>query len=170
MSNLLLQTDLTYQPGANPMAEMGPAFWIPYILVIILMIVSGWKIYEKAGQPGWAAIIPIYNLIVLLKIIKRPSKWIWYYVATFAAYFIGIMLAASGTVIGGILAAIGGIAMLVLYIMDYHRLSLSFGKGAGWTVGLILLGFIFYPIMAFSKNIQYIWGDTQVDDHLVTDE
>lgn len=168
--NLLLQTDMTYQPGANPMMDMGPAFWIPYTLVIIISIVAWWKLFEKAGQPGWAAIIPIYNLITFLRVIKRPMSRLLYYVGAIVVYMIGATMMISNPMVGGILFAIGIIALLVFAIQDYHRLSLSFGKDTGWTVGLVLLSIIFIPIMAFSKNIQYQWGEKQVDDHLVDDE
>jgi hypothetical protein len=168
--NLLFQTDLTYPATSNPYAEMGAAFWVPYTIVLIVLLVAMWKLYQKAGQPGWASIVPIYNLIVFLRIIKRPTKWIGYYIVAFVVYMIGAAMLISSPGLGGILTAIGGIALLVIMIMDYHRLSLSFGKGAGWTVGLILLSFIFIPIMAFSKGIQYVWGDKEIDDHLVTEE
>ena len=46
------------------------------LALIVLMLVSIWKIYEKAGKPGWAAIVPIYNLIVLLEIVRKPLWWI----------------------------------------------------------------------------------------------
>ena len=87
MNNVILQTDLTYQPTVNPMAQMGTGFWVAYFIFIVLMVISMWKVYEKAGQPGWAAIIPVYNLIVLLKIIKRPSKWIWYYAGRYSSLY-----------------------------------------------------------------------------------
>lgn len=80
-----------------------------------------WVIFTKAGKPGWAAIIPIYNIIVLLEIVGKPLWWI---------------------ILVIILPFIFGIWMLNL-------LSKSFGKGVGFTIGLIFLGFIFFPILAF---------------------
>ena len=54
-----------------------------YVAILVLMIASGWKIYEKAGQPGWAAIVPIYNIIVLCKISDSAAlyKWLKYYIS-----------------------------------------------------------------------------------------
>ena len=46
-----------------------------YLAVLVLMVASMWKIFDKAGQPGWAALIPIYNVIVLLQIVGRPVWW-----------------------------------------------------------------------------------------------
>lgn len=48
------------------------AFWVVYFIVIIFLLAVMWKIFAKAGQPGWAAIIPIYNMIVLLQIVNKP--------------------------------------------------------------------------------------------------
>ena len=102
---------------------------IIYVAILVLMIASGWKIYEKAGQPGWAAIVPIYNIIVLCKIIGKPTWWT-------VLIFIPIV-------------------NYVILIMMIHGLSKSFGKGAGYTVGLVFLGIIFYPMLAFG-DAQYI--------------
>lgn len=96
---------------------------IVYLAVIIIMIASFWKIFSKAGRPGWAAIVPIYNIIVFLDVAGKPWWWIF-------LFCIPIL-----NVIMGIIAIVG--------------LAEKFGKGAGFAVGLILLGVIFYPILAF---------------------
>ncbi|HBL26159.1 MAG TPA: signal peptidase I [Acidobacteria bacterium] len=92
-------------------------FWIIYLAFIGLVIVSLWKVFEKAGQPGWASIVPIYNVIVLLKIAGRPIWWI-------------IIFPIAGLIVP----------------FDIAR---KFGKGGGFGLGLLLLGFIFYPLLAF---------------------
>ncbi len=102
---------------------------IVYLAILVLMIASGWKIYEKAGQPGWAAIVPIYNIVVLCKIVGRPTWWT-------VLIFIPIV-------------------NYVILIMMIHGLSKSFGKGAGYTVGLVFLGIVFYPMLAFG-DAKYI--------------
>lgn len=104
------------------MAMLG-AFAIVYLAFIVLMIVSFWKIFTKAGKPGWAAIIPIYNLIVWLEIVNKPVWWI-------------ILLLIP-------------LVNLVILIILVHRLSLSFGQGVGFTILLIVLGIIGYPLLAF---------------------
>jgi len=96
-----------------------------YVLIIVFSIIIGWKIYSKAGQPGWACIIPIYNMYILTKIIGKPGIWV-------LLFFIPLV-----NIIFGIWAT--------------NLLSKSFGKDEGFTVGLILLGFIFYPILAFGS-------------------
>ena len=99
-----------------------------YSLVLIVIVVSMWVIFTKAKKPGWAAIIPIYNLIVLLDIVKKPWWWI-------------ILLLIP-------------VVNIVILIIVYHKLSESFGQGVGFTIGLILLPFIFMPLLAFG-NYQY---------------
>ena len=107
--------------------EDGSGMGIVGILIslafIALMIASAWKVYTKAGQPGWAAIIPIYNVIVLLKIVGKPWWWILGFLIPFVNFVVMILIAVS--------------------------LAKVFGKGGGFAVGLILLSFIFYPILAF---------------------
>ncbi|EJF51885.1 hypothetical protein SapgrDRAFT_0126 [Saprospira grandis DSM 2844] len=49
---------------------------IVYLLVVFGIIAGSWKIFEKAGKPGWAAIVPIYNIIVALEIAEKPIWWI----------------------------------------------------------------------------------------------
>ena len=55
---------------------LGPVFWICYFAVIVLLIAAIWKVFSKAGQPGWAAIIPIYNIYVMCKVAGRPGWWL----------------------------------------------------------------------------------------------
>lgn len=96
-----------------------------YILVIVVEIAALWKVFVKAGHPGWAAIIPIYNTYILLKIAGRPAWWL-------ILFFIPIV-------------------NFVIAIIVFNDISKSFGKGVGFTVGLILLGFIFIPILGFGS-------------------
>ena len=107
---------------------------ILYLAVIVFLIAAQWKIYDKAGQPGWACIIPIYNWYVLLKIVGKPGWWI-------ILYFIPVV-------------------NLIFLIWTINMLSKSFGKDEGFTIGLLFLGFIFYPILGFG-SAQYIgpYGD-----------
>lgn len=105
---------------------------ILYLGIIVLMIASMWKIFVKAGQPGWAAIVPIYNIYVLLLIIKKPWWWILMFLIP--------------------------IVNLVFAIWMINLLSKAFGQGAGFTIGLILLGFIFYPMLAFG-NYTYQYAE-----------
>jgi len=117
-------------------SDFSPIIIIIYLGIILLVVASMWKIFTKAGKPGWAAIIPIYNTIVLLEIVKKPVWWIILFFIPFVNIVIAIMVA--------------------------HQLSLSFGKGVGFTIGLVLLGIIFYPILAFG-DARYLWGEGAVE-------
>jgi hypothetical protein len=93
-------------------------------LAILVAIIAGfWKVFVKAGKPGWAAIVPIYNVIVLLEIAGRPLWWI-------LLFFIPL--------VNIIMAVIVGIAV-----------AKNFGKSDAFGIGLGLLGFIFYPVLGF---------------------
>jgi Family of unknown function (DUF5684) len=104
---------------------MGAVLIVVYVVIVVLEIAAGWKIFVKAGEPGWAVIIPIYNVIVFLRIVGRPWWWLLLFLIP--------------------------LVNLVLEIIALHDLSKSFGKGGGFTVGLLFLGFIFYPILGFGS-------------------
>jgi len=93
------------------------------LAVAVALIASLWKVYAKAGQPGWAAIVPIYNCVILLKIVGKPIWWLILLLIPFVNF--------------------------VILIIVYIALAKSFGKGAGFGIGLVLLGFIFFPILGF---------------------
>lgn len=96
-----------------------------YLALIVFFIAVGWKIFTKAGKPGWAAIVPIYNIIVMLEIVNRPLWWIILMFIPIANIVVSIVLAVD--------------------------LAKSFGKGLGYAIGLILLPIIFYPVLAFGS-------------------
>ncbi|MCF6405729.1 DUF5684 domain-containing protein [Chitinophaga filiformis] len=123
--------DVSYDSSGAVMGGASIVITVFYLAVCLLLIVSCWKIFEKAGKPGWASIIPIYSLIVMLEIVGKP----WWYIFLFLIPIYG---------------------WIILPIMLTHDLSKSFGKDVGFTVGLILLGIIFYPMLAFNKDIRYI--------------
>jgi hypothetical protein len=99
---------------------------IVYLAIIILMIAAMWKIFTKAGKPGWAAIIPIYNTIVLLEVVGKPIWW-------FLLMFIPV------------------VNFIILIIVDLE-LAKKFGQSTGFAIGLILLPVIFYPILGFGGS------------------
>lgn len=111
--------EYSYDNGAA--AGILGAFGFIYLAILLLIIISMWKIFTKAGKPGWAAIIPIYNMIVLLEIVGKPVWWILLTFIPFVGFFVGI------------------------YIL--HLLSKSFGKDIVMTI--LLLFFIGWPILAF---------------------
>jgi hypothetical protein len=110
-------------------------FAIIWLVIVVVVIAGMWKAFEKAGQPGWACIIPIYNIYVMTKIGGKPGWWV---VVIFLVPFVNI----------------------IFIIWLYNMVSKSFGKDEGFTVGLVLLGFIFWPILGFG-TAQYLgpFGD-----------
>jgi hypothetical protein len=102
---------------------------IIYFIVLIFLFVSIWKVYEKANKPGWAALIPIYNFVVWMEIIGKS----WWWLLLLFIPFVNIYIAITAT----------------------NLLSKSFGKDVGFTIGLIFLPFIFYPMLAFNNEIKY---------------
>jgi hypothetical protein len=112
-------TDYTTSSGGSPVPG------IIGLLVALLMIVAMWKVFVKAGQPGWASIIPIYNLYIWCKIVGRPAWWIILMLIPFVNIIVGIVLCID--------------------------MAKSFGKGAGFGIGLVFLGIIFLPILGFGS-------------------
>lgn len=98
------------------------------IAILVAIIAGFWKVFVKAGKPGWAAIVPIYNVIVLLEIAGKPLWWIILF-----------------------LIPIVNIVMVVLVGIAVAK---KFGKSDAFGIGLGLLGFIFYPILGFG-DAQY---------------
>ncbi len=123
-TRLLAQVEYSYSASSQGQAP-GPLFWIFWLAFMILMIAACWKIFAKAGQPGWAAIIPIYNWYILCKIVGRPGWWVILLLIPFVNFIVGIILCID--------------------------LAKSFGKGMGFAIGLILLGVIFFPILGFGS-------------------
>ena len=109
-------------------------FLIILLLIVIFAIVCMWIVYSKANQPGWASLIPIYNYVVLLEIVHRPLWWI-------------------------ILFLIPCVNIVVLFIVCID-LAKAFGKGAGFGLGLVILPFFFWPILAF--------GSAEYEDNIET--
>lgn len=104
-----------------------------YALLVILTLAGMWKTYEKAGEAGWKAIIPIYNLIIFARIVKKP----WWWALLMLIPYLGIIWSVWAT----------------------NLLAKSFGKGVLYTIGLILLPFIFYPIVGYG-DAKYVGLDS----------
>ncbi|WP_237607317.1 DUF5684 domain-containing protein [Roseimaritima sediminicola] len=132
--NLIQHPALMAQDNAGALAAAG-AFAALVVLVslvvgvlfTVVMIASLWKVFTKAGKPGWAALIPVYNTIVWLEIVRRP---VWWVVLT--------------------LIPLVNLAVLVVMCIDLAKV---FGKGPGFGIGLALLPFIFFPMLGFGSAL-----------------
>jgi uncharacterized membrane protein YhaH (DUF805 family) len=96
---------------------------VAYLAIVVLMIAAMWKVFQKAGEPGWAAIVPIYNLVVLMRIAGKPGWWVL------------LMFIPVVNLVVAILAIVG--------------VAKNFGKGTGYALGLLFLSPIFYPMLAW---------------------
>jgi hypothetical protein len=99
---------------------------ILYLGIIAFYVICMWKIFVKAGRPGWAAIIPFYNIYLELEIVGLP----WWLI---------FLIFVPG-------------ANAVVYILIDINLATVFGKSTGFAVGLIFLSFVFIPILAFDSS------------------
>src|SRR5256714_15212112 len=120
--NASLLAQVEYSTEGKPPS---PLSMIVGLLIALLLIVAMWKVFTKAGQPGWASIIPIYNLYIWCKIVGRPGWWILLMLIPFVNIIVGIILCID--------------------------MAKSFGKGAGFGIGLAFLGIIFLPILGFGS-------------------
>ena len=100
------------------------------LVLVVLQIVANWKIYTKAGKPGWASIIPIYNQYVLFEIVGLKG---WYVFLMFIPF-------------------VGALIVAIFNYIAYYKLAICFGKDSGFGVGMIFLPFIFGLILAFGDS------------------
>jgi hypothetical protein len=96
------------------------------LIYLILVLAGRWKVYVKAGKPGWAAIIPIYNIWVLLQIVGRPGWWIILFFIPFVNFIMSIVISFD--------------------------VAESFEHGIPFALGLFFFPFIFYLILGFGDD------------------
>jgi hypothetical protein len=118
--NLVAQTTTTDSSGS---AVLWLGFAFAYLAFFIIYAVAAWQMYEKAGQPGWKCLIPIYNWYILLKIVGRPGWWLILFLIPFVNFVVWIIVAID--------------------------LAKSYGKGTGFAIGLIFLSVIFILILGY---------------------
>ncbi len=118
----MLQMTLATGYGAEAQGGAGGMIFMAIWLIVCVTFIAGiWKVFTKAGQPGWGVLVPIYNAYLMTKIAQRPAWWL-------------ILM----------LIPVVGIIVHIVMSMDIAK---HFGKGAGFGVGLAC--FIFYPILGF---------------------
>lgn len=105
--------------------RFGAGVGIVVLVLFALTLVAWWRLFAKAGRPGWAAIVPIYNIVVVLQIVGRPVWWVVLMLIPLVSFVIAIVLAVD--------------------------LAKSFDRSAAFGVGLLFLGFIFVPVLAFGS-------------------
>lgn len=113
---------LAQQGGSAAGGAIGALVWLA---VVGLVLASMWKVFAKAGQPGWGVLVPIFNIYLLCKIANRPAWWTVLFFIPFVNFI-----------------------MFAIVSIDVAK---AFGKGVGFGIGLWLFGLIFYPILAFGS-------------------
>ena len=116
------------------------------LAVYILYVIAWWKIFTKAGEPGWKAIIPIYNSYILCKIVGI-NFWIYA-----LAIPVGLGILSAIPALTNVMTIVTSIYTLFFYIYLAIKLGDAFKKGTGFKVGLVLLSFIFELILAFGDS------------------
>jgi Family of unknown function (DUF5684) len=110
-----------------PPPRLGTVPLLLFWAAVAITVVSYWRMYEKAGRPGWASVVPIYNLVVLLQICGKPVWWV-------ILYFIPFL-------------------NLVVAVLCCFAVAEKFGKDKAFGLGLALLPFIFAPLLAFGDAV-----------------
>jgi len=139
-ANLLHTFGQTYYYNYSTSSSMSgthdTAFWVGYFtgigLLVLAIMISNWRLFTKAGEKGWKAIIPVYSTYITLKIIRRPGWWLILFFIPLVNIVLGIVVALD--------------------------LAKAFGRGVGLAILCILLPIIGYPILAFGKST-YQLGD-----------
>ena len=133
-----MSTDLVMSAQTMPLAQTqqgggvgGMLVMLIWLAILVVIIAGMWKMFEKANQPGWGAIIPIYNTILMIKIAGKPVWWIILLLIPLVNFIISIIL--------------------------YVALAQVFGKGVGFAIGILLLPFVFLPMLGFG-SAQYKGG------------
>jgi hypothetical protein len=116
-----MEASFNYSYGISG-GDMPPWAIVIWLAAVIFYIYCGWKIFVKAGQPGWAAIVPFDNIYISLKIVGKSGWTMLLFLIPFVNFVFAILVT--------------------------HELSKRFGKGVGFTLGLLFLGPIFTPILA----------------------
>jgi hypothetical protein len=106
-------------------------YWIIYLAVIVLFIAGLWKTFSKAGKPGWAAIVPIYNIIVMLEVINRPIWWIILFLIPIVNIIVYIIISLDMAKAFGKSSAFGIIGLWLFAPIGYLMLGFGSAKYVG---------------------------------------
>lgn len=127
-----------------------------YILLIVIAfcvfaIIGNWKLYVKAGQPGWKAIIPFYNLYTLVEMVGL--NWYWFLIAIAPTITTGLTI-GSHTLIGPI-GTLGSVASILANVAICYNMSKKVHKDTGFVVLAVIFSSILFPVLGYSKNVTW---------------
>ncbi len=147
-----------------------------YLSIIGLFIAGYWKTFEKAGQPGWACLVPIYNYLVMADIARVSRAQVWKAIAvSIVGFTIGVLLMTTSqefeglVILGVIIQFATGFALLILMFPIYKGIALNFSQGAGFAWGLIFLNLIFFAILGFG-SAKYLVNNSFLDNDILDAE
>ena len=116
----------------------------------VVWLIANWRIFTKAGEPGWKCIVPFYNEYTIYKFTwKAYMFWVTIGVSLLATIMNNLFQDSSMSVL---VSAIGVIAVCVLNIKKTHRMAKVFGHGVGFTLGLLFFNPLFVLILAFGSS------------------
>ncbi|MBU5305346.1 hypothetical protein KQI50_17185 [Eubacterium callanderi] len=122
---------------------------IPLLLLLwyILTLAAGWKMFEKAGEPGWKSFIPFYNEYTVYKFSWNTMIfWI-----NFICVVLSRLLGNSDVGILGLIAGVLNLLSAALYVGISYKLAQSFGQGVAFTIGLVILRPVFILMLGFGS-------------------
>lgn len=122
IASLMLQQDANRAMAAL----FGSTMLMVFLAVLVVLIIGCWKVFVKAGQPGWAILIPIYNIYVLLQIAGRPGWWLVLYLIPVVNIIVGIIVAMDIAKAFGQSPVFGIVLLFFLSFIGY--LILGFGS------------------------------------------
>ncbi len=140
-------------------AAVGGAYGVALVFILIwyaLIIIAGWKIFKKAGEPGWKSLIPIYNVYILYKI-AGIKKWFWIMIAVACCigFINGIISATAGPDGNTAISVISAFSTIFgLGVNAYYSLKMSkaFKHGIAFAIGLFIFEPIFMLILGFGAS------------------
>jgi hypothetical protein len=117
---------VNYDQTSIGVGPLHPLLALLYLAAIVFEVAAVWKVFTKAGRPGWGVIIPIYNVYLMIKVAGRPGWWLILYIVP--------------------------IVNIVIHLIVAVDIARNFGRGAGFGVlGLWLFGFVGFPILGFGR-------------------
>ena len=145
-----METDMTMLAGATVIGGILGIYSTLRLIYYIFYMIANWKIFSKAGEPGWKSLIPFYNVYTEYKLMWKPQlAWTYIGLGVLADIFLENTGTSALMFLGGLICTI---AYLVIDFKEKQHVSKAFGYGFGFGVGLFLLQPIFSMILGFGSD------------------
>lgn len=146
---------VTTLPSYAATVTLGGLFFFLYVIVMawaILSIIGWWQMYKKAGEHGWASLVPFYCNFVMYRISWGNG---WVFLAPIVLLFSAIITYINMNLLALFISLVCSIATIVINCITMHKISKSFGHGLGYTLGLIFFSAVFVMILGLGRS-EYI--------------